>query len=657
MSSEAGFIVSAMNSFPMARRLLALLAALTACGSAQAAPALDPLFGDHAVLQRGRPIAVRGTADPGEQVTVTLGAATGAGQADRAGHWRIELPAMSAGGPHRLTVAGANGASDSADDILIGDVWLCSGQSNMEWPLRRSLQGEDAAAGSADPQLRLLTVARNGAREPSRSLDGAAWQAAAPETTRDFSAVCYFMVRALRRSQNVPIGAIASSWGGTQVRAWTSADQIAAIGDQDARLFALYLRDPVAAEAQVAPMWQRWWREQARGAAGAEPWIDSARLAWTPVPAISLWEEWGGSLANFDGMIWFRKRFTLTAAEAARGATLELGAIDDMDRTWVNGHVVGGSGAWDALRRYRIAPGLLRAGENEIIVNAYDHGAGGGFSGPAERLRLVVEGGTTHPLGEGWQYSIVEPNPGAPPGTSWDFPTGFTWLYNGMIAPLGDIGLTGVAWYQGETDVGQPASYANRLGAMMTSWRRQFRAPDLPFLIVSLANFGAPQIRPQANGWAALREQQRLAVRRDPRAALVIAMDLGERDDIHPGNKVEVGRRLARAARRLAYGAPEPVGPEPVRARRTSAGIVVEFGGVTGALHSWSAARVLAIELCGESQESCRYADAVVDGSTLRIADDGRTASRVRHAWAESPVTNLYDEVPLPVGPFELGIE
>ena len=645
-----------MHSHSTTQRLLALLAALTACGSAQAAPTLNPLFGDHAVLQRGRPIAVRGTAAPGERVTVTLGGATGTGQADRAGHWRVELPAMSAGGPHRLTVTGANGATDSSDDLLVGDVWLCSGQSNMEWPLRRSLQGEDAAAGSADPQLRLLNVARVGAREPLSALDGATWQAAAPETTRDFSAACYFMVRALRASQNVPIGAIGASWGGTQVRAWTDADQIAAIGDQDARSFALYLRDPVAAEAQMAPMWQRWWQEQARGAAGAEPWIDSDRLAWTPVPAISLWEGWGGRLANFDGMIWFRKRFTLTAAEAARGATLELGAIDDMDRTWVNGRAVGGNGAWDALRRYRIAPGLLRTGENEIIVNAYDGGAGGGFAGPAERLRLLIDGGATHPLGTGWQYSVVEPNPGAPPGTPWDFPTGFSWLYNGMIAPLGDIGLTGVAWYQGEADVGRPGSYADRLAAMMRSWRRQFRAPDLPFLIVSLANFGAPQTRPQASGWAALREQQRLAVRRDPRAALVIAMDLGERDDIHPGNKVEVGRRLTRAARRLAYGAPDPVGPEPVRARRTSAGIVVEFGGITGALHSWSGTRVLAVELCGETQDSCRYADARVLGNAVVLAADGRPATRVRYAWSDFAIVNLYsDDLPAPT--FELPID
>jgi hypothetical protein len=188
-------------------------------------------------------------------------------------------------------------------------------------------------------------------------------------------------------------------------------------------------------------------------------------------------------MAAFDGMVWFRRRFTLTAAEAARGATLELGAIDDQDRTFVNGHAVGGSAAWDAPRVYRLAPALLRAGENEIIVNVYDFGAGGGFSGPAELVRLLVDGQPPRPLGDAWDYSVAESNPGAPPSTPWDYPTGFTWLYNGMIAPLGPIGLAGVAWYQGEADVGRDGSYADRLAAAVPFARlaipdhqpRQFR--------------------------------------------------------------------------------------------------------------------------------------------------------------------------------------
>jgi sialate O-acetylesterase len=631
-------------------------AGLLAAGAGAAAPALNPMFGDHAVLQRDRPIAVWGSAEPGERVTVTLGTASASGAAGRDGQWRIELPAMAAGGPYRLIAAGAGGATVAADDVLIGDVWLCSGQSNMEWPLNRSLQGMDAIGASADPQLRLLNVQRAGARAPAAAIAGGSWQVASPESTRDFSAACYFMVRALRASQRVPIGAIAASWGGTQVRAWTDAEGVAAIDDGEARLLSLYRRDPVAAEAQMAPAWRRWWQAQG-GAPGTEPWLDSSRLTWAPVPSIERWEGWGGQMAAFDGMVWFRRRFTLSAAEAARGATLELGAIDDQDRTFVNGHAVGGSAAWDALRSYRIAPALLRAGENEVIVNVYDFGAGGGFAGPTELVRLMIDGQAPRPLGDGWEFAVGAGDPGAPPATPWDFPTGFTWLYNGMIAPLGPIALTGVAWYQGEADVGRDGSYADRLAGMMAGWRRQFRTPDLPFLIVSLANFGAPQTAPTGSGWAALRDQQRIAVRRDDHAALVIAMDLGERDDIHPGNKVEVGRRLARAARRLAYGAAEPVGPEAVRVRRTAAGFEVTFTGVTGTLHSWSGARLLSVELCGETQTSCRYADAVAEGMTVRISDDGRPATRVRYGWADAPVTNLYDEAPLPVGPFELPID
>jgi sialate O-acetylesterase len=639
------------------KRLAWVLAVLLAGGEAAAAPALNPLFGDHAVLQRDRPIAVWGTAEPGERLTLNLGSSLTMAVADASGHWRAELSSMPAGGPFRLTVTGRDGATSVADDVLIGDVWLCSGQSNMEWPLRASLQGEGAIGAAADPQLRLLNVPRVGAQAPARTIEGISWQVAAPEAARDFSAACYFMARSLRASQNVPIGAIAASWGGTQVRAWMDAESVAAIGDADSQLFALHQSDPVAAERQMAPAWQAWWRGPAGGAPGSEPWIDSSRLAWTPVPSIALWENWGGRMANFDGMVWLRRRFTLTAAQAARGATLELGAIDDMDRTWVNGQAVGGSAAWDALRAYPVPRGLLRAGANEIVVNVYDFGQGGGMAGPAGRVRLVLDGAPPIALGDGWDYSVAERSPGPPPATSWDFPTGFTWIYNGMIAPLGPIGLAGVAWYQGEADVGLAGSYADRLAAMMAGWRRQFRAPELPFLIVSLANFGPPQLRPQASGWAALREQQRLAVRRDRHAALVVAMDLGERDDIHPANKFEVGRRLARAARRLAYGGAEPVGPEAVRAHRTQAGIIVQLDGITGALHSWSGPRVLALELCGETQESCRYADGVVDRSTIRIAEDGRPATRVRYGWANAPVTNLYDEAPLPVGPFELAID
>jgi len=636
--------------------LAAIPATVFAAAPAIANPVLGPLFSDHAVLQRERPISVWGSADSGEAVSVTLGNEKATGRADQSGKWRVELPAMKAGGPYRLAVTGADGTAN-AEDILIGDVWLCSGQSNMELSVSHSLGADAATQAPPDPQLRLFTVTRKAAEAPEAEIPGGPWQIAGPDSVPSFSAACYFMIRDLRASEGVPVGAIHASWGGTQVRAWTDAASIVALGDEDARLFALHHNDPATSGARLGESWEQWWRERSGDGAGTEPWNSGARLAWKPVPAIASWETWGGPLDGFDGMVWFRKEVTLSVAEAAKGATLELGAIDDQDEAWVNGRLLGGRAMWDAPRRYAVPPGALRAGQNAIVVNAYDTGGNGGFSGPAERLRLAFADGTSKALGSGWEYSVVAPDPGQPPRAVWDFPLGFSWIHNAMIAPLRDYGLAGVAWYQGEADVGMRGSYADRLGAMMRGWRGQFRDPELPFLVISLANFGPPQMAPAESNWAALRDQQRIAAARDPHAALVVAMDLGERSDIHPANKLDLGHRLARAARSLVYGADEPVGPEAVHARRTDGDVLVEFAGVTGALHSWSASRVTSVELCAETQASCRYADAVVEGQTLRIAQDGSPATRVRYGWADAPVTNLYDDAPLPVGPFELAIE
>jgi sialate O-acetylesterase len=317
---------------------------------------------------------------------------------------------------------------------------------------------------------------------------------------------------------------------------------------------------------------------------------------------------------------------------------------------------VGSQFGWSTPRDYRLGPGVPKAGENEIVVNIGDSWGVGGFQGPAERLKLTLANGAVKPLGEGWEYSVIRRDLGSPPRAPWDSHAGLSVIYNAMVAPLGPIGLRGAAWYQGESDVGVPG-YDARLAAMMAGWRSQFRDPKLPFLIVSLANFGPPHAAPRASGWAELRNEQRLAAQRDPNAALVVAMDLGERADIHPPNKQEVARRLARAARAEAYGAKAPAGPEVVAASRSGSDVVVRFTGVSGRLVTWSSARATAFELCAETQESCRFADAVAQGATVRIPDDGRPTTRVRYAWSEAPVTNLHDEAGLPVGPFEVRIE
>ena len=642
-----------------AARVVAAVLGLAAT-AAQSAPRLDPLFTDHAVLQRDRPIGVWGSSDPGERVSVALGSARRTTRADRSGRWRVEFPAMAAGGPYRIAATGKDGAAVTADDLLVGDVWLCSGQSNMEFPVKRSLNGDAEVSGAANDGIRILNVPQRTALSPEASLSAdVRWRPVSPQSVGDFSAACYFMVRELGASEKVPIGAIGSSWGGTRIRPWMDeAAARAGGGAEDAELLALYRRDQAAGARRFGEQWGRWWRERSGDAEGTEPWRASARLEWKPFPAIGPWENWGDpAFADFNGYVWARRKLVLTEAEAAAGGTLSLGVIDDLDQTWVNGVGVGSQFGWSNPREYRLAPGVLRAGENEIIVNIGDSWDIGGFQGPAERLRLTLGNGVVKPLGEGWEYSMVPADRGNPPRAPWDSHAGLSTLYNAMIAPLGDFGLRGVAWYQGESDVGVPG-YADRLAGMMASWRRQFAVPKLPFLIVSLANFGPAAATPRPSGWAELREQQRLAAERDPDAALVIAMDLGERADIHPPNKQEVGRRLARAARATAYGGKEPAsGPEIARALRDGEEIILHFRGVTGRLATWSSARVTALELCGEAQESCRWADGAAEGATVRVRADGRPATRIRYGWGESPVTNLYDEAGLPAGPFEVPIQ
>lgn len=626
---------------------------------ATAAPTLDPLFGDHAVLQRERPILVTGHAAPGETVTITLAGARGTARTGTDGRFSAALPALPAGGPFTLAVSAPSGSVE-ASDVLVGDVFLCSGQSNMELQVQNAQDGWNQSQASADDKLRLITIAKTTALSPRADFAQApAWSAAGPDTVRPFSAACYYMVQDLRKRTGVPIGAIHSSWGGTQISAWMgeAAQRATGRGGQ-ADLLRLYARDPAAAARQAGAAWGDWWRRATGDPVGAEPWQPDARRDWKPVPKIDFWEHWDvPEMADYNGMVWFRREIVLTAEQARQAATLAIGPVDDMDMTWVNGVPVGSGGNPGTPREYRLPAGTLHAGTNVVAVNAHDVYANGGMPGPAGIMKLSLADGSALPLGEGWRYSVERRDPPNQPRVPWDDVAGAGVIYNAMISPLGRFGLKGVAWYQGESDTDIPG-YAGRLAAMMADWRRQLGAQALPFAIVQLANYGTPAVRAGPSGWAALREEQRLAATRDGHAALAVAIDLGDPLDIHPGEKHEVGRRLARAMASLAYANPAPAsGPEIRSARRLpDGGVELAFGGVTGALHARSSGQAIGFELCGAAEGSCRYASARAEGDRVVVAGDGQAVTRVRYAWADSPTVNLFDEAPLPAGPFEVAV-
>jgi len=637
-------------------RLIAFALSSLTASPALAVPQLSAPYTDHAVLQRGRPLIIEGQAAAGERLTVSLAGHGTPARADRTGHWSAQLPPLPAGGPYELAVTGANGAVLKAGDIMVGDVWLCSGQSNMELPLSRSINGAAEVEAATDPQLRLLKVPQRPSLTAEPLANVVAWQASTPKSAANFSAACTFMGRQFRdRDKDVAVGLIDSTWGGTAIRSWMPEAAVRATGGAtDADVVALYRRDPAAAARKFGETWGEWWRGQSGDAAGIEPWVHSDRLPWEPLPSFTYWEGWGRpDFATYNGGLWARRKVRLTAGQASGPVTLSLGVVDDADTTFINGVLVGATYSWSAPRNYQLAKGTLHAGDNEILVFVRDNYSNGGFQGPADRVKLTFADGTAMPLGTGWEMSKPSPKIGEPPLAPWDGQSGVGTLYEGMIAPLGRFAVEGIAWYQGESDVNKPG-YDRRLGAMMASWRAQFGRPDLPFLIVGLAGWGKPVASPHESGWAALIDEQRKAVAADARAALISAIDIGEWNDLHPPNKQEVGRRLALAAWALRGGiADGRLGPMPLGASRTGGEVRVRF---SKHLQSLSGAAPIGFELCGSGSASCRFVSAMVKGDAVLLSGARPGDSRVRYAWADFPIVNLYDADLLPVPVFELPI-
>ncbi|MHA6718847.1 sialate O-acetylesterase [Sphingomonas sp. RS6] len=635
-----------------------LLAGLAGATGAAAQPRLDGVFGDHAVLQRGQPITLSGNAQPGEPVMISLAGHSVSVTADRDGRFAAALPALPAGGPFTLTLAAPSGAT-VLSDILIGDVFLCSGQSNMEMKVREAQSLFPEAHAPADKRLRLLTIDKKTAVSPARRFDDVpAWQIAGPDSSSSFSAACLYMVQSLRRTSDVPVGAIHSSWGGSRISAWMSDAALREAGMADqADLLALYDRDPAAANRRASTIWEAWWRAGSGDAQGKAPWEPDAALEWRPVPAFTNFESWGvPELADYNGMLWYQRSLDLTEAQAKGAATLSLGMIDDADRTWVNGVGVGGTSLAGTPRVYVLPAGTLRPGRNVITVNDDDVYAFGGMMGPVEAMRLTLADGTSIPLGTDWRYAIAKRIPGAAPRVPWDDINGAGTLFNAMIAPLAPLRLAGIAWYQGESDTGIPG-YDRRLRAMIADWRARFGSPATAFVIAQLANYGAPAIAPAESGWANVRNAQRRVAATDPHVGMAVTLDIGDATDIHPGEKRLVGQRLAKAMRAALAGDPDGrAGPAIASAERDGANVVLRFKGVTGALHAMSSDRAIGFELCDAAPGSCRYAAARPMGSSVVITGDGHPATRVRYAWADAPATNLADDARMPVGTFEIAI-
>jgi sialate O-acetylesterase len=639
--------------------LLALIAFALCCLVTAPAfadePLLHPMFQDHAVLQRDQPIRVWGNGEPGAQVVVTIAQRRAVTRVDRDGRWSTTIRRLSAGGPYDLDVR-THGGRQTVHDVMVGDVFLCSGQSNMELQVSRTLNNGFEIASSANPNIRMIRINQDSAPAPIDTfLRPVQWEVASPETVGNWSAACYYFARELRRTIDVPMGLINASWGGSDIRAWTSTPALRRIGGLDAQLDLLDLKatNPSAGIARWGEIWEAWWGRTMATSARGDPWSPNYHPDWPTAPAAG--DGWVvQEHARFTGMVWHRTNVRLTPAQAAHAATLSLGVIDEGDHTWLNGTLVGATGDWNAHRRYPIEAGALRAGDNVVVVNVVNTSGQGGMRGPVSEIALELVNGEHIPLGP-WQYEAVPASAGFPPRAPWEAITGLGTLYNGMLAPIGRYNLRAALWYQGETNAGEPETYEALLTGMMADWRERFGA-GLPFLIVQLPNFGARASGPTESGWARLRDAQRRAVTADAHAGLAVTIDLGDPNELHPPNKQDIGRRLARAARHVVYGeAIAPSGATVASAQRAGDEVVVTFANVEGELITYGADGPIGFELCGADAGSCRYANARLDGSRVHVSRAAMAqATRVRFCWADSPTCTLYDRSGLPVGPFEL---
>ena len=650
--------------------ILSCLLILLLTGSPDAEIRLPGIFSDHAVLQRDRPLPVWGTAQPNADITVTLGDRSTTGRAGADGKWRVVLPAMAAGGPYALTVDGDGQVR--LDDLMVGEVWICSGQSNMQWPLTQTEGGEAAVATASFPQIRLFTVPRVIGTEPQEDVAGH-WRVCQPDAVPTFSAVAYYFGRQLHRELDLPIGLINSSWGGTRIEPWTdraSLEALPGMGTQFAALeeaIVAHERDRSKIEAARAvhaeAARQMLQLEDDGDASGAIPQLDDS--TWPPMALPAQWEEAG--LPGLDGLVWFRREVEIPEDWAGQELVLHLGPVDDSDVTFFDGARVGGMGSyrdkiieyWDDPRVYSIPGERVRPGTSVIAVRVIDTGAVGGLWGSEpEEMRLVLAGDPQQslPLAGEWRYQVQVELPFVPPDPLQPY-TLPTLLYNSMIHPLIPYALRGAIWYQGESNVltKDGMEYAAKMRAMVGGWRRLWGQGDFPVYSVQLAPFlySTPFANCDPLDLPRLWEAQ-IAPLAIPNTGIAGTLDVGNLQDIHPQRKKVVGERLARWALAKDYGRSDLVFCGPLYSSMQVAGkrVRVRFDHAESGLATLDGKSPDWFEVAG-SDGNYVAAEARIDGSTVVAwSQDVPAPEAVRFAWHEEAQPNLVNAAGLPALPF-----
>jgi sialate O-acetylesterase len=628
---------------------------------------LPAIVGNGMVLQRDVEIKIWGWAEPGEKVSINFMKKNYTTTTGKDGKWMLKLKPMKAGGPYTMKIKGSN--IIVLNDILIGDVWVCSGQSNMTHYLGRHTERYAKEIAEANfPEIRQFLVPTKALLSgPIEDNPNLKWVAADPKTVLDFTVIGYFFVKKLYDKYHIPMGIINTCVGGTPIEAWMSEEGFKEFPDilkivkqnQDTAYVNGLIRQSMQLRGTMEPK-----AETDKGLTGPIKWYDPEYkpLNWKRINIPGYWEDQG--VHNFDGVMWFRREIDVPKSMTGIEATVKLGRIVYADEFYINGQKVGNTTYEYPQREYAIKSGILKPGKNLFVVRVTNQGGKGGFV-PDKPYFLIAAGDTVDLKGD-WFYKVGKVSqrrqfagsgPMIMPVSAQNSPTG---LYNGMIAPYINYAVKGFLWYQGESNAGNPDAYAKLLPAIIKDWRNHWQMGDLTFLIAQLPNFMDVNYSPEESNWAKMRDIQLETALNTPNAGIGINIDLGEWNDIHPGNKKPVGERLALQAMKITYGEKDIVNSGPIRksARKEGNKIIISFDNVGGGLISGNGEELSHFAVAGDDGRYEWAKAEIINNEVVVWNEKIENPKSVRYAWADNPdFANLFNKEGLPASPFQIKVE
>lgn len=644
-----------LHSNPVSQLVPALLITIFACPPVSGDLRLANIFGDNMVIQRDSIVPIWGWSEPGDNITVAAQGQSVATVAADDGRWRVNLQPIAAGDPFTITVSGSQNAIE-IKNVLAGEVWICGGQSNMEWSVNASANAEQERAAANYPLIRHVKIARQVSTQPQDDVDNSGWNVCSPETVGNFTAVGYYFARKLHQETQLPIGLINCNWGGTIVEAWTSAESLRMHPD-----FAERIDQIATAEANLEQARNQFereleaWQEQHQSAMTANDDFagsDFDDSSWKDLRAPGQWEQQG--FTQFDGLAWYRKQVEIPEEWVGQELKLALGQVDDNDRTFVNGKPVGSTSGWNRNRVYKIPADINNAARMSIAVQVHDTNGAGGIVGGDTPMTIRLNDESSVGIDGVWKFTTTLAQneiPQRPRAPGFNGPNHPTALFNGMLHPVIPYAVRGAIWYQGESNAGRAYQYRSLFPLLIQDWRRQWQT-ELPFYWVQLANFRSAQDEPGDSTWAELREAQSMALAL-PSTGQAVIIDIGEANDIHPRNKQDVGKRLALHALNHQYGiATDYSGPRFRNYLITGSAVRIRFD-FADELKSADGKPLAQFSIAGKDKKFV-WANATIEGNEVVVqSDEVPEPYAVRYAWADNPQgCNLTNASGIPASPF-----